>query len=459
MKRKYYLAISVAILLLLIFCCGAAALLDNNIGIRINGQPRYFHPPAQIVNNRTMVPIRFIIEDDAVKGQVNWNNQLQKVSINCQGKEFEFVIGSQLVKIDGKTYYIDVAPYIQNSRTYVPLRFITENLGATVGWNGSKREVSINFSGEPVDSGTALRPSRVFAYYYYGAAEFYDNADLFTDVAFRWFETNGSGDLSYEYQDNYDQILAFAKGKGIKCHASVVLMDKTALHQLLSDRQNRTNLINNLVTRVNSSGYDGVNIDFEFIPSGDAGLFNTFLTELKNALGPNKILSVAVFARTSSDKWASGYDYKQIGQIADLVVVMAYDYSYSTSAPGPVAPLWWVKNVADYTINIMPRGKILLGLPTYGYNWATGTPTTTVTLNKLNDIKQNYKVTEHFDEDQVSPYYTYTDNNGLYHQIWFENETSLRAKLSVVSDNQLAGISFWRIGNGFTDLYKLLREN
>ncbi|MEN6461857.1 MAG: glycosyl hydrolase family 18 protein [Syntrophomonas sp.] len=449
MKRKYFVLISAAMLLVLILSCSAFAYLNSNIGIRINGQSRYFQPPAEILNNRTMVPIRFIIEDESLKGQVTWVNEMRKVIISCREKEIEFIIGSREAKVNGKTYYLDTAPYVHNNRTFVPLRFIAEQLGAVVGWNNWNREVTIDFN-QPAN--------RVFAYYYRNSSEFKENADLFTDVAFRWFQTNGSGDLFYEYQDNYDEMLAFAKSKGIKCHASVVLMDKTALHELLSSPQNRANLVTNLVKKVNNSGYDGVNIDFEFIPSDDKGLFNTFLSELKTGLGPNKTLSAAVFARTSSDKWATGYDYQQIGEISDFVVVMAYDYHYKTSAPGPVAPLWWVKNVVAYMTDIMPPNKILLGVPTYGYDWASGLTTATVTLNKLNTIRQNYQVTEHFDTESASPYYTYTDNNGVWHQIWLENEVSLAAKMKVATDNHLAGISFWRIGNGFTDLYDLLEK-
>jgi len=58
----------------------------------------------------------------------------------------------------------------------------------------------------------------------------------------------------------------------------------------------------------------------------------------------------------------------------------------------------------------------------------------------------------------MSPYYSYVDNNGVSHQIWLENRASLNAKLDVALDNHLAGVSFWRIGNGFTDLYDLLAE-
>ena len=113
-------------------------------------------------------------------------------------------------------------------------------------------------------------------------------------------------------------------------------MGSDVLHTLLSSKSNRTRLINGLVQEVKKSGYDGVNIDFELMAASDAGNFTAFLRELKQALGAEKELSVAVFGRTGKEKWPTPYQYDKIGQIADSVVVMAYDYHYTTSAPEPL---------------------------------------------------------------------------------------------------------------------------
>lgn len=230
------------------------------------------------------------------------------------------------------------------------------------------------------------------------------------------------------------------------------------MHALLSDPLKRTHLVDQLVQQVSQNGYDGVNIDFEFLGTADRDNFTAFLQELKNRLGPGKQLSVAVFACTKAESWLAGYDYAAIGSIADRVVIMAYDYSYKTSAAGPVAPLWWVKAVVNYTGTIIPAEKLLLGLPTYGYDWGDGLKTTTVTASRLNTLKEQYQLAAHFDNASMSPYYTYIDRNGISHQVWLENKISLEAKLTLALDNQLAGVSFWRIGNGFTELYQLLEE-
>lgn len=431
--------------------------------VKINGKERVYNPPVEIKNDRAMLPLRYVIEDEAFAGEVFWDSILRKVALNCQGKYIELYIDNNNITVDGQVSYFDTAPYIREGRTYVPLRFLAETVGALVNWNSTTREVSISI-GEEVAIEPELKPmpekspTQVFAYYYYQCFdELKQNAHLFTDVSFRWFETNANGHLFYEYQDNYAQILKFTKDKGIKAYASVVLMDSKALHTLLSNPKNRAQLIGNILEVVKRDKYDGVDIDFEFIDPKDAAYFTLFLKELKTSLGKDIPLSVAVFARTGNENWPTPYEYKNIGQIVDKVIVMAYDYSYPASKPGPVAPLWWVDQVAKYMASNIPKEKVFLGLATYGYDWPSGGgKATTVTAPRLQATKQKFKLTESFDGDSMSPYYTYYDYNGNYHQIWMENEYSLNEKLKVAEKYGLGGLSFWRIGNGFGDLYCLL---
>lgn len=414
--------------------------------ISIDGKQRSFSPGAQIVNDRAMIPLRFVVEDEALQGEVFWDGSLRKVAMNCLGKYIEMYINGNEAWVDGEKRYLDSPPYIFENRTFIPLRFMSENLGATVEWDAQKNAVLIDFEYRP----------RVFAYYYRSMPEYKENVSLFTDVAFRWFETNGKGELYYEYQDCFAEALDLARSKGVKTHASVVLMGKDVLHQLLANPGNRARLAANLLDVVKKDNYDGVNIDFELLDPADAGNLTLFLQELKTSLGVEKELSVAVFARTGKEKWATPYEYEKIGQIADSVVVMAYDYSYSTTAAGPIAPLWWVKEVCDYMQKVIPQEKILLGLPTYGYDWGPAKKAATVTAARLEALEKQYKLQKDFDYQSMSPRYSYYDQEGKYHEIWLEDTSSLREKLNLVQTNRLGGVSFWRIGNGFTDLYRLL---
>ena len=94
-----------------------------------------------IKNSRTMVPVRFITE--GLGANVGWEGTEKKVTINYEGKTIELWIGKTNAKVDGSKYTLDATPEIKNSRTFVPIRFIAENFGSQVGWNAALKEVSI----------------------------------------------------------------------------------------------------------------------------------------------------------------------------------------------------------------------------------------------------------------------------------------------------------------------------
>lgn len=206
----------VCIVLMGIFLFTYYGSANPEIKVTINSRKCSFEPPPLIVNDRVMVPLRFLVENDSIKGQVKWKAESQAVTIIACGKTIKVAVGSQKVTVDGQFHSdLDSPPFIHMDRTYVPIRNIVEILGGQVDWNNSDREVLIQIESEP----------EVFAYYYYRSfEELKANIDLFTSIAFRWFETNEKGELFYEYQDNYSDILAYCRDHGVSTHASVVLM-------------------------------------------------------------------------------------------------------------------------------------------------------------------------------------------------------------------------------------------
>src|SRR5699024_963141 len=143
------------------------------------------------------------------------------------------------------------------------------------------------------------------------------------------------------------------------------------VHQVLNNPTARTNLINNIYYLVASKGYGGINIDFEQVSSEDRDLLTGFLSQLKRRLeSGGYLLTIAVPAKTSDDiPWVQGYDYAGIGAVVDLMFIMAYDWHYAQSEPGPVAPINDVQKTIEYTMSRLPRNKIILGVPLYGYDW------------------------------------------------------------------------------------------
>ena len=103
---------------------------------------RYFNNADYFIkNSRTMLPIRIVAEN--LGAHVGWNNALRKVTIEKSGIYIEIFIDSAYAKVNGKTVILDSPAFIQNDRTYLPIRFIAENLGATVLWDDYSRDVVI----------------------------------------------------------------------------------------------------------------------------------------------------------------------------------------------------------------------------------------------------------------------------------------------------------------------------
>lgn len=114
----------------------------NDVNYSINGDGKKMDAKPFIKNDRTLVPLRFIVE--AIGGEVNWDNDNRIVTVNSKGKTIELPIDSKTIKIDGNDVNIDQAAIIKGDRTFVPIRFIAENLDMVVNYINDTREIEIS---------------------------------------------------------------------------------------------------------------------------------------------------------------------------------------------------------------------------------------------------------------------------------------------------------------------------
>ena len=118
--------------------------IDNPLmyvnGIQMEVDPGRGSKPV-IINSRTLLPIRAIIE--AIGGNIEWDEQQKKVTINVAQDTILLWIGMKEMLVNDRMKINDVAPVIINDRTYIPLRFVVENVGCEVTWDGLAKSVSI----------------------------------------------------------------------------------------------------------------------------------------------------------------------------------------------------------------------------------------------------------------------------------------------------------------------------
>ena len=125
-----------------------------------------------------------------------------------------------------------------------------------------------------------------------------------------------------------------------------------------------------------------------------------------------------------------------------------------------MAPYNQVRRVLQYAVTEIHAGKILMGIPNYGYDWVIGssTPATVVSnVGAINIAVQN-NAQIFFDETSKTPYFNYRDGSGRRHEVWFEDARSVRAKLALAGEYQLAGVSIWNIMRYFPQLWLVLNS-
>lgn len=230
---------------------------------------------------------------------------------------------------------------------------------------------------------------------------------------------------------------------------------------VLESPANRRNLILSLMNFVTQKGYGGISLDFEFIPPPRRQDFNSFIRELKNALGP-KMLHVNVHAKTEdlpANRIIGAYDYKAIGEGADIVAVMTMDYGYPTGPPNPVAPLWWVEEVIQYSITQIDPKKLQIALPLYGYDWRTADNLTrSFSMQAIQNLALSRGAVIQFDAYAASPWFRYW-NGEEEHAVWFEDIRSITEKYKLIDQYNLLGMTYWQLSLRFPQNWAFADKN
>ena len=140
-----------ALLALVTTSAGLVGTANAAPSIQLNGQPLATSSRPMIMNGRTLVPMRDIFE--ALGATVNYNSYTRGITAKRGTTNVNLQIGNRTAQVDGNSNYLDQAPLVRNGVTFVPLRFVSNALGANVGWNGSTQLVSIRTGGTTMGGG------------------------------------------------------------------------------------------------------------------------------------------------------------------------------------------------------------------------------------------------------------------------------------------------------------------
>lgn len=238
------------------------------------------------------------------------------------------------------------------------------------------------------------------------------------------------------------------------------------IHSVVNNDVYTDRLIQELLELMNLKGYQGVDIDFEYILAQDRDAFTAFVWKVADAMrAAGYHTSVALAPKSSADQKGllyEGKDYRALGEAADHVLLMTYEWGYTYGPPMAVAPINQVRRVVEYALTEIPANKVDLGIPNYGYDWPLPYQrgiTKAATIGNVEAvriaIRQGAEI--YFDSLAESPYFRYTEG-GISHEVWFEDVRSLQAKFNLIREYALRGCGYWQIMDWFQANWLLLQN-
>ncbi|MDR0983511.1 MAG: LysM peptidoglycan-binding domain-containing protein [Ruminococcus sp.] len=212
---------------------------------------------------------------------------------------------------------------------------------------------------------------------------------------------------------------------------------------------------------IREKGYRGVDFDFENIAPDDRYPYIEFIKyHADHVHNISDFIHIDLPPKASREDYIA-YDYIQLGQIVDCVLIMTYEWGYSKSEPMAVAPINKVREVIKYTTEVILRQKVFMGLPNYGYDWTLPYVKGKTTAKSISNLAATELAAEKnaeikYDETAQTPYFRYKDERGQTHEVWFEDVRSILKKFELMDEYDLKGVGIWNAMRSFPAMFMMM---
>lgn len=257
------------------------------------------------------------------------------------------------------------------------------------------------------------------------------------------------------------ELVTYSKANNIRVIPTIGSYNEGSIDALLKDSTNIQRNISDILKEIEIYNFDGIDLDFEIINENSKEKYIGYITLLKTNLSEkNKLLSLTLFAQWKDAKYTDHestrkvQDYEYLGNIADEVRIMAYDYTRATSKkPGPIGPLDWIEDILEYATSKIPKEKIWLGVHLYSYEWVD-TRTEALTNVSVQKLISKENITSTYKRDIGEGYAKFSCvNSTTTCQIYFQTKQGIQDRREIAKRFQIAGVSYWRLG-GELDLLR-----
>jgi spore germination protein YaaH len=262
----------------------------------------------------------------------------------------------------------------------------------------------------------------------------------------------------------------------------LAMFNKKGFHELSMNAPAQTLMNEAMIRECKSLGYIGFQFDFEnidwldrdrltaLVKTSAAALHSAGL-ELSIATVPNApgYPGAGGFAKWIYTDWRGAYDIANLATYVDLLCLMTYDQNTRWTMPGPVAGWDWTNENLEYALKTVPKAKLSLGIPLYGYHWFAGAPTRDANseVEKPNatadyigypnamQLATAYNGKVQWDEDDHTAFfYFYRDQ--MREWIFLTDLHTFKDRYELVEKSGIEGFCSWVLGEEDPEIWKFL---
>lgn len=442
----------------------------GKIYINIDGKDiENFRMEPIILEGRVLLPLRDIFEN--MGATISWNENKKEATVQKDNDTISFLIDNYYgIKNDKSKFFFDVSAKIINDYTMIPIRAISEAFNYDVQWDNNTRKVTILQSNsnktEEVDykeNGIKIVWDQIGSAKGNNSTGKRDAIDGLDVISPTWFEIkNENGDILDKGSLDYSK---WAKEQGYQIWGLITnSFSPSITHAILSDSSKRTKLINDILILAKKYDLDGINIDFESIAKEDGQYYLQFIKEATPIFKSNGlIVSVDMYVPT---KWTEHYHMKEVGEIVDYVIIMAYDEHHSTSkTSGSASSLPWAEEHMKKASELVDKNKLIMGVPFYTRIWTE----TKKADGTISVVSKSLKMQEAIDilnknnaeikwDNSAGQYYGEYFSDGTTKKIWLEEERSMEERMKVSRKYDVKGIAAWKRGHEKDGIWGIINK-
>lgn len=222
---------------------------------------------------------------------------------------------------------------------------------------------------------------------------------------------------------------------------------------LFANPDAQTTLYNNVINNMRQKGYMALDIDFEFLGLENSEAYAEFVNSFRERLNAEGYgVIVALAPKTSSMQRGTlyeGHNYALLGQAANALLLMTYEWGYTYGPPLAVSPLPQVEEVVQYALTQIPAEKLFLGISNYGYDFSLPYTRGVSRAQSLSTARAFALASQFgseifYDSIAQAPHFSYTAR-GTSHEVWFEDARSISARLRLLPKYNLKGALYWSL--------------